>query len=204
MRRCLLKIESIGVLMAIPMNPYLEQELDKRFKLFRFWNFPPKKEFLRENANAIHAVAGNASAGADALPKLEIVSNFSVSLDKIDLAKCREKGIRVTNTPDVLTEDVADLAIRLMLVVLRKICECDRFVRTWLWKTGDFKLTTKFSDKTVGIIGLRRISLAVAKRAEAFDCSICYHARSEKQWSSSYCFAASHIRTKMREKRASR
>ncbi|XP_019162781.1 PREDICTED: hydroxyphenylpyruvate reductase-like [Ipomoea nil] len=195
--------------MAILMNLYLEQELDKQFKLFRLWNFSQKKEFLRENANAIHAVAQNASVGADAklidaLPKLEIVSSFSVSLDKIDLAKCGEKGIQVTNTPDVLTEDVADLAIGLILVVLRRICECDRFVRTWLWKTGDFKLTTKFSGKTVGIIGLRRISLAVAKRAKAFDCSICYHARSEKQWSSSYCFSASHIRTKMREKRASR
>ncbi|XP_019184523.1 PREDICTED: hydroxyphenylpyruvate reductase-like [Ipomoea nil] len=141
------------------MNPHLEQELDKRFKLFRFWNFPQKKEFLRENTNAIHVVTGNTSVGADAelidaLPKLEIVSSFSVSLDKIDLAKCREKGIRVTNTPDVLTEDVADLAIGLMLVVLRRICECDRFVRTGLWKTGDFKLTTKFSGKTVEIIGL--------------------------------------------------
>ncbi|XP_019194430.1 PREDICTED: hydroxyphenylpyruvate reductase-like [Ipomoea nil] len=178
-------MESIGVLMAIPMNPYLEQELDKRFKLFRFWNFPQKKEFLRENANAIRAVVGNASAGADAelidaLPKLEIVSSFSVGLDKIDLAKCREKGIRVTNTPDVLTEDVADLAIGLMLAVLRRICECDRFVRTGLWKMGNFKLTTKFSGKTVGIIGLGRIGLAIAKRAEAFDCPICYHTRSEK------------------------
>lgn len=141
-------MESIGVLMACPMSSYLEQELDKKFKLFRFWNIPQKQQFLKENSNSIRAVVGNAAAGADAeliesLPKLEIVSSFSVGLDKIDLNKCKEKGIRVTNTPDVLTEDVADLAIGLMLAVLRRICECDRYVRNGLWKSGDFKLTTK-------------------------------------------------------------
>ncbi|CAH9052755.1 unnamed protein product, partial [Cuscuta europaea] len=179
-------MEGIGVLLSCSMDPYLEQELDKRFKLFRFWSFSQKNKFLSANANSIRAVVGNAAFGADAelidaLPKLEIVSSFSVGLDKIDLAKCREKGIRVTNTPDVLTEDVADLAIGLMLAVLRKICECDRHVRKGLWKMGNFKLTTKFSGKTVGIIGLGRIGLAIAKRAEAFDCPICYHSRTEKQ-----------------------
>ncbi|RAL41749.1 hypothetical protein DM860_008931 [Cuscuta australis] len=100
--------------------------------------------------NSIRAVVGNASLGADAelidaLPNLEIVSSFSDGLDKIDLAKCREKGIRVTNTPDVLTGDIADLAIGLMLAVLRRICECDRHVRKGLWKMGSFELglTTK-------------------------------------------------------------
>ncbi|KAJ8553341.1 hypothetical protein K7X08_024019 [Anisodus acutangulus] len=178
-------MESIGVLMACPMSSYLEQELDKRFKLFRFWNFPQKNEFLNQNANSIRAVVGNAFAGADtelidSLPKLEIISSFSVGLDKIDLNKCKEKGIRVTNTPDVLTEDVADLALGLMLTVLRRICECDRYVRKGLWKSGDFKLTSKFSGKSVGIIGLGRIGLAIAKRAEAFGCPISYHSRSEK------------------------
>ncbi|KAL2480653.1 Glyoxylate/hydroxypyruvate reductase A HPR2 [Abeliophyllum distichum] len=114
------------------------------------------------------------------MPKLEIVSSFSVGLDKIDLNKCKEKGIRVTNTPDVLTEHVADLAIGLLLAVLRRICECDKYVRKGMWKTGDFKLTNKFSGKTVGIIGLGRIGLAIAKRAEAFDCPISYYSRSEK------------------------
>ncbi|KAM7471748.1 hypothetical protein LguiA_009931 [Lonicera macranthoides] len=178
-------MEAIGVLMACPMSPYLEQELDKRFKLFKFWNFPQRKEFLKENCNSIRAIVGNATAGADAdlidsLPRLEIVSSFSVGLDKIDLAKCKEKGIRVTNTPDVLTEDVADLAIGLMIATLRKLCECDRYVRSGNWKKGDFTLTTKFSGKSVGMIGLGRIGTAVAKRAEAFGCPISYYTRSEK------------------------
>lgn len=134
--------------MACPMNSYLEQQLENRFKLFRFWTVLDKSSFLASHKDSIQAVVGNASAGADAklieaLPKLEIVASFSVGLDKIDLAKCKEKGIRVTNTPDVLTEDVADLAIGLMLAVLRKLCESDRFVRSGKWKRGHYVLTTK-------------------------------------------------------------
>ncbi|XP_073317532.1 hydroxyphenylpyruvate reductase [Primulina huaijiensis] len=178
-------MEGIGVLLICPANNYLEQELDRRFNLFRYWTQPRPRDFLAQNSDSIRAVVGNASAGADAdlidaLPKLEIVSSFSVGLDKIDLNKCREKGIRVTNTPDVLTDDVADLAIGLMLAVLRRICECDKHVRAGGWKFGDFKLTTRFSGKRVGIIGLGRIGLAIAKRAEAFDCPISYYSRSKK------------------------
>ncbi|KGN45382.1 hydroxyphenylpyruvate reductase [Cucumis sativus] len=179
-------MESIGVLMTCPMNAYLEGELQKRFNLYKFWQFPQKTQFLTEHCNSIRAVVGNASAGADAtlidaLPKLEIVSSFSVGLDKIDLKKCKEKGIRVTNTPDVLTEDVADLAIGLIIAVLRRLCECDRYVRSGKWKIGNYKLTTKFSGKSVGIIGLGRIGLAIAKRAEAFNCPISYYSRTKKE-----------------------
>ncbi|GFP81867.1 hydroxyphenylpyruvate reductase [Phtheirospermum japonicum] len=178
-------MESIGVLMVCPMNNYIEQELDKRFKLFRYWTHPNQREFLDQHAQSIRAVVGSSTAGAtadliDALPKLEIVSSFSVGLDKIDLIRCKEKGIRVTNTPDVLTSEVADLTIGLILAVLRRICECDKYVRSGAWKNGDFKLTTKFSGKRVGILGLGRIGLAVATRAEAFDCPISYYSRSEK------------------------
>ncbi|KAK4269374.1 hypothetical protein QN277_022538 [Acacia crassicarpa] len=178
-------MESIGVLLLCPVFSYLDQELDKRFKLYRYWNYPQSVQFLKEHANSIRAVVGNSNYGTDAalidaLPKLEIVSSNSVGVDKIDLNKCREKGIRVTNTPDVLTDEVADLTIGLILAVLRRLCECDRYVRSGKWKKGDYKLTTKFSGKTVGIIGLGRIGTAVAKRAEAFNCKISYYSRTEK------------------------
>jgi len=128
--------------------PYLEQELDKRFKLFRVWDYPNPAQLPSQHVAAIRAVVGSSSAGADAalieaLPKLEIVSSFSVGVDKIDQEKCREKGIRVTNTPDVLTDEVADLTIGLILALLRRICECDRYVRSGQWKHGNYKLTTK-------------------------------------------------------------
>ncbi|XP_076889460.1 glyoxylate/hydroxypyruvate reductase A HPR2-like isoform X1 [Bidens hawaiensis] len=178
-------MESVGVLMMCPMNSYLEHQLSTRFNLYRIWTVPHKPHFLKTHSGSIRAVVGNATAGADrelieSLPALEIVSSFSVGLDKVDLGCCKERGIRVTNTPDVLTEDVADLAIGLMLTTLRKICECDRYVRSGLWKKGDFKLTTKFSGKKVGIIGLGRIGTAIAKRAEAFNCPISYYSQSKK------------------------
>ncbi|KAL7598981.1 hypothetical protein Lser_V15G25243 [Lactuca serriola] len=178
-------MEAIGVLLTTPVYSYLEEELDSRFKLFRIWNFPQKDEFLKENSDFIRAIVGTPNSSVnreviDSLPALEIISSFSVGLDHVDLAYCKEKGVRVTNTPDVLTEDVADTAIGLILATLRGICECDRYVRAGLWKKGDFKLTTKFSGKKVGIIGLGRIGTAIAKRAEAFNCPISYYSRSQK------------------------
>lgn len=142
-------MESLGVLMMHPMIPYLQEELDKRFRLFRYYDAANTKEFLSLHAPSIKAVVGNSIVGAsaeliDALPNLEIVSTNSVGLDKVDLRKCRERGIKVTNTPDVLTDDVADLAIGLMICTLRHICASDRYVRKGLWRgLGEYKLTTK-------------------------------------------------------------
>lgn len=177
-------METIGVLMTCPIDSYLGQELERRFNLYRLWTATEPNQFIRENAAAIRAVVCSGYVGAgveliESLPELEIISSFSVGLDKVDLDKCREKGIRVSNTPDVLTDDVADLAIGLILTVFRRISESDRFVRSGLWKKGDFKLTTKFTGKSVGIIGLGRIGSAIAKRAEAFSCPISYHSRSK-------------------------
>ncbi|KAK4781192.1 hypothetical protein SAY87_017298 [Trapa incisa] len=178
-------MDQFGVLMTCPMFPYLEQELDRRFKLFRLWDFPSKSEFLGHHSGSVRAVVGDTKVGADselieALPRLEIVSSYSVGLDRIDLEKCKERGIRVTNTPDVLTEDVADAAIALILTLLRKVCVADAFVRSGKWMSGDFEVASKFSGKSVGIIGLGRIGSAIAKRAEAFNCLISYHSRSPK------------------------
>ncbi|KAI3665177.1 hypothetical protein L6452_43800 [Arctium lappa] len=135
-------MEAIGLLLTFPMSSYLEQQLDKRFNLIRLWNFPKRNDFFKENATAIRAVVGKANANAnreliDSLPTLEIVSSFSVVLEK-------EKGIRVTNTPDVLTEDVADLAIGLMLSTLRRISSCSR---SFNWKDGGRLVVVVLSDK---------------------------------------------------------
>ncbi|EXB74514.1 Glyoxylate reductase [Morus notabilis] len=151
-------MDGIGVLMTCPMFNYLEAELEKRFKL---WRYPSMAEFLGENADSVQAVVGNTKIGADA-----------VGLEKSDLRKCEERGIGVTNSPDVLTDDVADQAIGLILAVLRRICGCDGFVRRGLWKKGDFKDLTG------------RIGLAIAKRAEAFGCKVSYFSRTEKPYTS--------------------
>lgn len=150
-------METIGVLMTCPpFFPYLIEQLEKRFTLYKLQNAPDKTQFINSHKNSIRAIVGSGGFGADAklidqLPKLEIISSHSVGLDKVDLPKCKEKGIRVTNTPDVLTDDVADLAIGLMLAVLRRLCESDRYVRSGKWKKGVYKLTTK-----VCVWGLKR------------------------------------------------
>ncbi|KAL8170503.1 hypothetical protein V2J09_022307 [Rumex salicifolius] len=144
-------MESIGVLQAVPLNPYLDAELSKRFNLFKLWNIPEKsrQEFLASNANSIRAVAGNATEAADgrlidALPGLEIVSCYSAGVDKVDLVRCRQRGIRVTNAGNLVTSDAADVALALMLAVIRKLPQCDRYLRSRRWSTdGEFQLTSK-------------------------------------------------------------
>lgn len=129
--------------MTCPMSRYLQEQLSKHFTIYKSWEIESKTD-------SIKAVVGNGSHGADStliesLPCLEIISSHSSGLDQIDLVKCKEKGIRVTNTPDALTDEVADLAILLILATLRRICVCRQYVRNGLCKQQDFKLTTKVS-----------------------------------------------------------
>ncbi|CAN4086837.1 unnamed protein product [Withania somnifera] len=177
-------MDGIGVLLMRPLSSYdMILKLSKRFILFKYWEIP--SESLNLHLDSIRAVVGNGLQGVnseliDSLPRLEIVSSHSSGLDKIDLVKCKERGIRVTSTPDALTDDVADMAILLTLATLRRICEADRFVKKGIWKQKDFSFTAKFSSKSVGIVGLGRTGLAIAKRAKAFGCSISYYSRSQK------------------------
>lgn len=114
------------------------------------------------------------------LPNLKVVSVFGVGYDGVDTAAARERGVCVTHTPDVLTDDVADLAIGLMLSVARGIPQADRHVRAGRWPSGPMPLGRKVSGARLGIVGLGRIGTAIAQRAQAFGMSIAYTARSEK------------------------
>lgn len=175
-----------GLLLTQRLVDTMLPALEQRFTVFRLWEAPHQPSFVASNASSIRAVVCNTTVGVssdlvDALPHLEIVSSFSVGVDKIDLVKCKERGIPVTNTPDVLTDCTADTALALMLAVLRRLCPSDRFVRQGLWPVqGNFELTVKVSGKRVGIVGLGRIGLAIAKRAEAFGCPISYQGKSQK------------------------
>ena len=112
-----------------------------------------------------------------ALPNLEIVTNFGVGYDTTDVAQAAARGIHVTNTPDVLTDCVADTALGLMLDVFRRFGASERFLRDGGWESGGFPLTRRFSRSTVGIFGLGRIGQAIARRAAAFDATILYTTR---------------------------
>jgi lactate dehydrogenase-like 2-hydroxyacid dehydrogenase len=118
----------------------------------------------------------------DRLPKLEIIANFGVGYDGIDLKRCAERGIVVTNTPDVLTEEVADTALGLLLMTVRELSAAERHLRAGKWaREGSYRLTpSTLRDRTVGIAGLGRIGLAIARRLEAMKVPVVYHARHER------------------------
>ncbi|XP_024371939.1 glyoxylate/hydroxypyruvate reductase A HPR2 [Physcomitrium patens] len=175
------------VLMMQVDMPYLRDSLESKFNLLVLSEHTNRDEYLAMAGGSVRAVvtSTNSVVGAkllEKLPNVEIVASFSVGLDKVDLDYCKQKGIVVTNTPEVLTEDCADLAIALLLATMRQICSADRYVRKGCWpKQGTYPLSYKMSGKDLGIVGLGRIGKAVAKRAEAFGCKIKYYARSDKK-----------------------
>ncbi|KQT50963.1 dihydrofolate reductase [Aureimonas sp. Leaf454] len=120
---------------------------------------------------------GITNAFADALPALEIVAINGVGFDKVDLPAAKARGVRVSNTPDVLTDDVADLTVGLAIALLRGIVSGDAHVRAGQWPAGERPLATKLSGKRVGIYGLGRIGSAIARRFQSFGCSIAYSGR---------------------------
>lgn len=138
--------------------------------------------FLREHGGTVRAVVTTGRFGVDAalmadLPALGAIVNFGVGYDTTDVAAASARGIQVSNTPDVLTDCVADTALGLYLDVLRRFSAADRFVREGRWEQGDFPLQHRASGRRVGILGLGRIGRAIATRLEALGCTISYHNR---------------------------
>jgi hydroxypyruvate reductase len=116
----------------------------------------------------------------DQLPALEVISVMGVGYDGVDVAAAKARGIMVTHTPDVLNDDVADLALGLMLCAARQLPAADRFVRSGQWLQGNMPLARKMSGARLGIVGMGRIGQAIAHRAQAFGMAIAYTARSAR------------------------
>ncbi|MFZ4289720.1 2-hydroxyacid dehydrogenase [Variovorax sp. HJSM1_2] len=116
----------------------------------------------------------------DQLPALEVITVFGVGYDGVDVAAATERGIPVTNTPDVLTDDVADMGITLMLSIARRVPHADKYVRAGLWPSGPMPLARKVTGARLGIVGLGRIGQAIGKRAEGFGMSIAYTTRTQR------------------------
>ena len=142
--------------------------------------------FLKQHANTVKGVAtfGPMTVDGkfmDALPKLEIISNFGVGVDAINLDDAKKRGIIVTNTPDVLNEAVADTALALVLNTVRRFPHSEQHLRAGNWASrGPYPLTTDAGGKVLGILGLGRIGEAIAKRAIACNMQIRYHNRRKK------------------------
>lgn len=173
------------VLVMGPMYPPTLASLEEAFTLHKLWLAPDRDAFLASVANRITAVASTASKGVDAatmakLPKLKLIAHFGVGVDSVDVEAAKKRGVTVTNTPDVLTEDVADLTLALLLATVRKVPQGDSYVRTGQWLKGPLPLTDTIQGKKLGIIGIGRIGRAIARRAEAFNLKISYSGPNKK------------------------
>ena len=162
-----------------PLYAATQARLDAEFVTHRLWEAPDRAAFLRGLADRVRGVAVYALHGCpgdiiEALPRLEIVACMGIGVDRIDLACAKARGVHVTNTPDVVTDDTADTALALMLAVERRIVEADAFTRRGDWPKGDFSFGRALRGRKVGIVGLGRIGQAIAKRVEAFGTEIAY------------------------------
>jgi lactate dehydrogenase-like 2-hydroxyacid dehydrogenase len=176
--------ETIDIVLTGPLPGSTAEGLDKVFRVHRPFMGEDQKGKLARAAPDIRGVAAGASheplndAFFDRFPKLEILANCGVGYDHIDAKAAARRGIMVTNTPDVLTEEVADTAIGLLISTVRQFPQADAYVRAGKWSAKAFPLTDTLRGKSLGIVGLGRIGKAIARRAEAFGLDIAYHSRS--------------------------
>jgi lactate dehydrogenase-like 2-hydroxyacid dehydrogenase len=185
------------VLLVKALIPDAMQALDAAFTLHRLDQATDRAAFLEAVGPRIRGVAVGGQASVDValydkLPNLEIVSNFGVGYDSVDVAEAARRGVVVTNTPDVLTDEVADLAVGLLLATIRQIPQTDRYLRAGHWSKGAFPLTATLRGRTIGILGLGRIGRGIARRFEGFDVRIAYHGR-RRQDDVAYTYFASLI-----------
>jgi lactate dehydrogenase-like 2-hydroxyacid dehydrogenase len=162
-----------------PMYAPTQARLESEFTAHRLWQASDKTAFLRGLADRVRGIAVYALHGCsadiiEALPRLEIIACMGIGVDRVDVACATARGVRVTNTPDVVTDDTADTAMALMLAVERRIAESDRFVRRGAWLNGDMPFGRALRRRRLGIIGLGRIGRAIATRAAAFGMEIAY------------------------------
>lgn len=163
--------------------PAINDELAALYEMHKWFEITDQEAWLREYADTVQAVTTGGHTGVprallERLPALKVVAVNGVGTDAVDLAYCRARGLAVTATLGALTEDVADLAIGLLIAACRNLCAGDRFVRDGQWELhpqpGAIPLARRFSGMRVGIVGLGRVGRAVATRAAAFGCPIAY------------------------------
>jgi lactate dehydrogenase-like 2-hydroxyacid dehydrogenase len=177
-------MKSLDVLMPAKGMALIEEQLGSRLALHRLWLEPNPDLWLAEWAPRIRAMAMVGAhtpldeAQMRRYPSLEIISSFGVGYDNIDAKAAARLGIIVTNTPDVLNEEVADTALGLMIMTVRQLAQAEQYVRAGQWAAkGGFPLSPSLRGRTVGILGLGRIGKAIARRVSAFGLDVVYHGR---------------------------
>ncbi len=184
------------------VGPYPEWdlvELDAKFEVRKLYEATDRDVFLQQHGGNIRGIATRGELGAsaeliDRLPKLEVVSVYGVGYDAVNLEACRARGIRVTNTPDVLTNDVADLGVAMMLVQSRGMIGAERWVKDGSWSVkGLYPLKRKVWGRKAGVLGLGRIGFEVAKRLRGFDMDIAYSDVAAKDFAKDMTFIADPV-----------
>ncbi|GGC63740.1 2-hydroxyacid dehydrogenase [Chelatococcus reniformis] len=174
-------MSQVEVVQVSPLMPEPQQALEAAFTVHRCYGAADREAVLGSLAGRARAVAGGGAsvdaAFIDALPRLEIIANLGVGYDAVDAAYAGRKGVVVTNTPDVLTDEVADLTLGLILATVRRLPQADRYVREGRWPKAPFPLTGSLRGRTIGILGLGRIGKAIATRCAAFGVPVAYYGR---------------------------
>lgn len=184
----------VEILQVGPYPEWDQTPLDAAFTAHRYFEAADKAAFLAKVGPNVRAIATRGELGAKAemiaaCPKLEVISVYGVGYDAVDLAACRARGIRVTNTPDVLTNDVADLGVAMMLVQSRGMIGAEKWVRDGSWAAkGLYPLRHRVWGKRAGVLGLGRIGFEVAKRLAGFDMDIAYSDVGPKDYAAQWEF----------------
>jgi lactate dehydrogenase-like 2-hydroxyacid dehydrogenase len=174
------------VLVAGPLQPHVIAALDESYRLHKIYEAADREAFLRETGRRIRGIATSNFYGIraemmEACPGLEIISSIGVGTDSHDVEAARRRGIKLCNTPDVLNDDVANLAIALLLTTTRRIVAYDRYVRDGRWVAeGDPPLTRGIAGRLIGIVGMGRIGRVIAEKLKVFGCEIAYFARNAR------------------------
>ncbi len=186
----------------LQMGPYPDWDqvpLEQNFHMHRYFEAADKAAFLAEVGPKVRGIATRGELGANAsiiaaCPNLEVISVYGVGFDAVDLGACRERGIRVTNTPDVLTNDVADLGVAMMLVQSRGMIGAETWVKDGSWAAkGLYPLKRRVWGRRAGVLGLGRIGFEVAKRLAGFDMEIAYSDVSAKDFAKDWEFIADPV-----------
>ena len=179
-----MKIEKNVLIMSSFPNK-ITKLFDETFNTFKSYEQENVEKFIESLRDKIEAIAvmGGTTVSSELikkLPKLKIIANYGVGYDAVDVKQATLSNVKVTNTPDVLNDEVADTAIALTLCVYKNIALANQFLLEKKWLKSEYPLSKKFSGTKFGILGMGRIGKTIAKRIESFNCEICYHSRNQK------------------------
>ena len=174
------------ILITAPLPDFLKQPLTTTYTCHDYHGAADKAALLKAvGAQIIGLVQGGGSLAPtellDQLPNLQIISVFGVGYDGVPVDYCRQRGIKVGHTPDVLTDDVADVALALTLMLSRQFHLANRYAQAGDWPRKPLALSTSVTGKTVGILGLGRIGKAIAQRLDACGMKVGYHGRTAQE-----------------------